>query len=190
MLSSLGDYGEKASGFIRTLRSALLAAFDPFRDCIACEPAAQLQRGKAAAVMKARNRSDIHGHDAANLILGWPTGPPSFHLTATAQIESIAPDTWVPHTPLNHDRPATRLTRTFSSIPQLARHICTCPAEPIRPRGTQAPGKFTQRGIAAHPARSPFQDTLLILHPYNLRSSVYNGLLWSVEWLGVLLHWL
>jgi hypothetical protein len=78
VLSSFGGYGEKASGFISTLRSALLAAFDPFSDSTAGDPVAQLlrdiaaatQRGNAAAVMEARNRSGIRGRDAANLIWG------------------------------------------------------------------------------------------------------------------------
>jgi len=76
LLSSFGGYGEKAPGFISTLRSALLAAFDPFSDCRTGKPLAHLlrgiaaatQRGNAAAVLEARHRFGIRGRDAANLI--------------------------------------------------------------------------------------------------------------------------
>jgi len=69
VLRSFGSYDEKASGFISTLRSALLPTFDPFRDPNADDPVAQLLRdiaaathlGNAAAVMEERA-------DAANLI--------------------------------------------------------------------------------------------------------------------------
>jgi len=78
VLSLFGGHGEKASGFMSTLRSALQAAFDSFIDSKAGDPDAQLlrdiaaatQRENAAAVMEARNRSGIRGRDAANLIWG------------------------------------------------------------------------------------------------------------------------
>jgi len=64
-LSSIGGDGEKASGFIRTLQSALLAAFDPFSDFAAGDPVAQLLRDSAAATQRGKCR---RGHGGAQLL--------------------------------------------------------------------------------------------------------------------------